>query len=97
MPISLPSQLLRQVFLFSRSPTAWLIFEEFARRAQEQADNEAHDNAAEIHYANQAAQDERDAFELYAAEQEREEEEDLQWYYDKAPDQCVSGISGDWW
>jgi hypothetical protein len=96
MSISLPSELLRQVFQFSRSPTAWLIFEEFARRAQEQADNEAHDDAAERFYANQEAQDERDAFALYLVDQEREDDQDLQWYYDEAPDQCVFGISGDW-
>jgi hypothetical protein len=97
MTATLPPELLRRVFYFSRSPTAWIIRQEFARRAQEQADDEAHDNAAEIHYANQEAENEREAFELYAAEQEREEEEDLQWYYDEAPDQCGFGIEGDWW
>jgi hypothetical protein len=63
MLATLPPELLRQVFYFSRSPTAWIIWEEFQRRAQEQADDE----------------------------------EDLQWYYDEAPDQCVFGIEGDWW
>jgi hypothetical protein len=64
MVIYLPSELLRQVFLYARSPTAWIIYEEFERRAREQADLEAHEEAAERHYAN-------------LEYQEREEEE---WY-----------------
>jgi hypothetical protein len=79
MVIYLPSELLRQVFLYARSPTAWLIFEEFERRAKEEADIEAHENAAEMYYSNLEYQNEIEAFELYAAAQEREEEE---WYYD---------------
>jgi hypothetical protein len=76
MPISLPSELLHQVFLYARSPTAWLIYEEFERRAQERADLEAHEDAAERHYANLEYQNEMEAFALYAAAQEREDEED---------------------
>jgi hypothetical protein len=83
MPVTLPSELLRKIFYFSRSPTAWIIRQAFARRAQEEADLEAHDDEAERFSANQEAQNELDAFELYAAAQEREDEEDrLQWYYD---------------
>jgi hypothetical protein len=72
MPISLPSELLRQVFLYARSPTAWLIYEEFEHQAREQADLEAHEDAAERHYAIQEAQNEREAFALYLADQARE-------------------------
>jgi hypothetical protein len=96
MSVTLPSELLRKIFYFSRFPTAWIIRQEFVRRAQEQPDNEAHDDAAERVYASREAENEWEAFELYSAEQDREEEEDLQWYYDEAPDQCVFGISGDW-
>jgi hypothetical protein len=73
----LPSELLRQVFLYARSPTAWIIFEEFERRAKEEADIDAHEEAAERHYANIEYQNEMEAFALYAAAQEMEEEE---WY-----------------
>jgi hypothetical protein len=97
MSVTLPSELLRKIFYFSRSPTAWIIRQEFARRTQEEADLEAHEDAAERFSANQEAENEREAFELYSAEQDKEEEEDLQWYYDEAPDQCGFGIEGDWW
>jgi hypothetical protein len=73
MSISLPSELLRHVFLYARSPTAWIIYEEFSRRAKEQADEEAHEDAAERHYANLEYQNEMEASALYAADQDREE------------------------
>jgi hypothetical protein len=63
---------------------------------QEQADLEAHEDAAERFYANREAENEREAFALYLADQEREEEVDLKWYYDEAEDNCVFGINGDW-
>jgi hypothetical protein len=69
---SLPSELLRHIFLFSRSPTAWLIRQEFARRAQEEADIEAHTNAAELHYSNLEYQNELAAYELYLEDERRE-------------------------
>jgi hypothetical protein len=64
---NLPSDLIRRVFWFSRSPTAWLMHAEFARRAQvaaqEEADEEAWGDAAERHYANEEAENERRAYE----------------------------------
>jgi hypothetical protein len=70
MPISLPPELLRQIFLFSRSPTAWVIRTEFARRAQEQADLEAWEDAAEMFYANEEAENERSAYAAYLRDTE---------------------------
>jgi hypothetical protein len=71
MPVTLPSELLRQIFLYSRSPTAWLVREEFMRRTQEEADIEAHENAAELFYSNQEAENEREAYALYLEDKKK--------------------------
>jgi hypothetical protein len=73
---NLPTDLLRRLFYFTRSPTAWLVHTEFIRRAQvaaqEEAAEEAWEDAAEMFYANQEAENERQAFAMYVKEMEAE-------------------------
>jgi hypothetical protein len=76
MSVTLPPELLRQVFLYSRSPTAWLIMAEFQRRAQEEADLEAHDDAAERFYSNQEAENERQAYSAWLQDMTDDSDED---------------------
>jgi hypothetical protein len=45
--------------------------EEFMRRTQEEADIEAHENAAELFYSNQEAENEREAYALYLEDKKK--------------------------
>jgi hypothetical protein len=76
MPVTLPPELLRHVFLYSRSPTAWLIMAEFQRRAQDEADIEEHEDAAERFYANQEAENERQAYSAWLRDMKDDSDED---------------------
>jgi hypothetical protein len=72
----LPLDIIRLVFLFSRSPTAWLIHDDFCRREQELADELAHDAAAEAHYAQLAFEEEAECFASYLQSIRDDDDED---------------------
>jgi hypothetical protein len=72
----LPVDITRLVFLYARSPTAWLIYDEFCRRERELADELAHDAAAEAHYARLAFEEEAECFANYLQLIRYDEDED---------------------